>query len=195
MKEWLKEHWKDLLRGAVVVAIVVVIIVFHEDLENLDVRGLVEMAPSIWVAAFIALLIYAVKGAVMVIPASMVYLSIGLAFQTWQAIIINTLGVLIELSVSYLVGRFVGGESVEKKMAKMPKVQAALNGKSNATGAGIFAIRFSGIPIDIVSMFFGSTGYQYLRFLFWSALGVLPRVIFCTAAGEAAYHFVPFFGG
>ena len=128
MGEWLKEHWKDLLRGAVVVAIVVVILVFHEDLEHLDVRGLVEMAPSIWVAVLLALLVYAVKGAVMVIPASMVYLSIGLAFQTWQAIIINTLGVLIELSVSYLVGRFVGGESVEKKMEKMPKVQAALNG-------------------------------------------------------------------
>jgi len=191
-KVWLKEHWKDVLRVALVLAIVLVIVFHYEDLEDLDVRGLVEMAPSVWLAALIAILIYAVKGAVMVIPASLVYLSIGVAFETWQAIIINIVGIFVELSVSYLVGRFVGGERVEKLLAKKPKVEAALEGKSNATGAGIFVLHFSSLPIDIVSMFFGSTGYSYPRFLFWSALGVLPRVIFMTALGDAAYNYIPF---
>ncbi|HPZ00300.1 MAG TPA: hypothetical protein PLS28_02400 [Clostridiales bacterium] len=117
-KVWLKEHWKDVLRVALVLAIVLVIVFHYEDLEDLDVRGLVEMAPSVWLAALIAILIYAVKGAVMVIPASLVYLSIGVAFETWQAIIINIVGIFVELSVSYLVGRFVGGERVEKLLAK-----------------------------------------------------------------------------
>lgn len=120
-KVWLKEHWKDVLRVALVLAIVLVIVFHYEDLEDLDVRGLVEMAPSVWLAALIAILIYAVKGAVMVIPASLVYLSIGVAFETWQAMIINIVGIFVELSVSYLVGRFVGGERVEKLLAKNRK--------------------------------------------------------------------------
>lgn len=51
-----------------------------------------------------------------IISASMIYISVGMAFPTPSAIAINLAGIALEITATYLLGWFLGGEYVEKRL-------------------------------------------------------------------------------
>ena len=168
-----------------------VIIINYETLSNLDIRLLIASAGSIVFAAVTVIGVYFVKSLVFVVPASLIYIAVGMAFETWQAIIINAVGIAVEIVCTYFLGRFLGKDAVTKKLSGNKAGEKLLNMKSKNKNLMIFTIRFTGIPIDFSSLFMGAFDFKFLPYFFLSLLGILPRVFLLTVIGDGFYELIP----
>ena len=108
-----------ILRICFLAVIFVAVVLNYEKLVNLDVRALVAVAPSQFMAVAIAVGIFGLKGLTFVIPASLIYLSVGMAFDTPVAVLISIAGIALEVTVTYWFGRALGGEYVTKLLHKV----------------------------------------------------------------------------
>ena len=69
------------LRAALVLAILFVIIFKYNELVNIDVRALVEKTNTLFEAGAAVVGVYSLKAIVFVIPASVLYMAVGMAFD------------------------------------------------------------------------------------------------------------------
>ena len=105
-----------ILRCAVAITLLVIAVVNYDRLTKIDMRALVDGAGSTAAAVAVIIGVYAVKSVLFIIPASMIYISVGMAFPTPSAIAINLAGIALEITATYLLGWFLGGEYVEKRL-------------------------------------------------------------------------------
>lgn len=179
-------------RIVVSVFIIALIIWKYEDFKTLDVRGLVEASSGVFTALLTIWGIYLLKSMVFVIPASLIYIAVGMAFPAHWAILINALGIFIEVAVSYLFGRIMGGEYVVNKLKKVKHGDKILELYGKNKLSAIFVIRALPVfPIDLVSLFLGTVKMKFLPYFLISVGGILPRVILFTILGDGLYDYVP----
>lgn len=165
----------------------------YEQLTNLDIRALAQNAVSPAAAVGTVLGVYILKGLVFVIPASLFYISVGMAFSPLTAVAVNLGGILLEVMVSYLFGLFLGGDYIEKLLMRKKGGQKILEMQKKRTGAvSIFVMRLLPVfPIDFVSLFLGGSKYPFERYLVLSLCGIAPRVILFTLLGDTIYDYIP----
>lgn len=195
MKEFYVRHRDVLmliLRCVVAAALFVTAIVNYDRLTKIDMRALVDSAGSI-AAAIVAIIgIYVIKSVLFVIPASMIYIYVGMAFAPAAAIAINFGGIAFEITVTYLLGLFLGGEYVEKRLKGSKageKVLAIGDGKKLSA---LFAVRALPVfPIDFVSLFLGAAKLPFWQYALISLGGIMPRVILFTILGDGIYDYIP----
>ena len=179
MKENKKELIKLISKIAVALAVFVFVLINYKELVNIDVREIVSAAPSLLPAVLSVLAIYCVKGLVLVIPASLVYISVGMAFSPLTAVLVNIAGILVEFTASYLLQK----QKYGKKMLEM---------QENKKDASVFLMRFITVfPLDFVSLFLGSSKYNFGKYILFSFLGLAPRVILFTILGDKIYDYIP----
>lgn len=142
MKENKKELIKLISKIAVALAVFVFVLINYKELVNIDVREIVSAAPSLLPAVLSVLAIYCVKGLVLVIPASLVYISVGMAFSPLTAVLVNIAGILVEFTASYLFGLFLGGDYINKMMQKQKYGKKILEMQENKKDASVFLMRF-----------------------------------------------------
>ena len=179
-------------RIIVSVFIIAVIIWKYDDFKTMDVRGLVEASSSALMAVATIWGIYLLKSMVFVVPASLIYIAVGMAFPAHWAILINAVGIFVEVSVSYLFGRVMGGNYVVNKLKKVKYGEKIIELQGKGKLSAIFAIRFLPVfPIDLVSLFLGAVKMKFLPYFLVSIGGILPRVILFTILGDGLYDYVP----
>lgn len=165
----------------------------YEQLTNLDIRALAQNAVSPAAAVGTVLGVYILKGLVFVIPASLFYISIGMAFPPLLAVAVNLGGILLEVIASYLFGLFLGGDYIEKLLMRKKGGQKILEMQKKRSGAAsVFVMRLLPVfPIDFVSLFLGGSKYPFGRYLVLSLCGIAPRVILFTLLGDTIYDYIP----
>ena len=187
-----KETVKNIIKIAVAAAIFVTAIVNYDFLSNLDIRTLIAGASSIFIAELIILGVYAVKAVMMVVPASLIYISVGMAFDPKRAVIVNLLGIALEVTVTYFLGKFLGKDAVEKKIRNTKAGEKFFTMLDKNRHAAIFLMRFiPAFPIDFSSLFMGAFDFKFFPYLIFSVLGIAPRVIAFTVIGEGIYELIP----
>ena len=187
-----KETVKNIIKIAVAAAIFVTAIVNYDFLSNLDIRILIAGASSIFIAELIILGVYAVKAVMMVVPASLIYISVGMAFDPKRAVIVNLLGIALEVTVTYFLGKFLGKDAVEKKIRNTKAGDKFFTMLDKNRNAAIFLMRFiPAFPIDFSSLFMGAFDFKFFPYLIFSVLGIAPRVIAFTVIGEGIYELIP----
>lgn len=192
MKEKTKSTLLALLRAAVAMAIFVCAVVNYEKLKNIDVRAIVESSSSVIIAVAAILGIYLVKSVMFIIPASLIYIYVGMAFPTPQAILINLFGIIIEVVVTYFLGLFLGGDYVNALLAKNKAGRKILEKKFNDNFPILLGIRALPVfPIDFVSLFWGASRCGFVRYFIASVVGIMPRVILFTILGDGIYDYIP----
>lgn len=193
MPEKQKEIVKLCLKIAVCAAVFVAVLLNYQTLTNLDVRALVQNAASFTAAVCTVLGVYILKGLVFVIPASLFYISVGMAFSPLTAVAVNLGGILLEVIVSYLFGLFLGGEYIQRFLSRKKGGQKILEmQKKRAGAASVFVMRLLPVfPIDFVSLFLGGSKYPFWRYLLLSVLGIAPRVVLFTLLGDTIYDYIP----
>ncbi|MBQ2848298.1 MAG: nucleoside hydrolase [Clostridia bacterium] len=180
------------VRIIVSVLIIAVIIWKYDEFKNIDIRALIEASSGVFAAVAAILGIYLLKSLVFVVPASLIYIAVGLAFPTHWAILINAVGILIEVSATYLFGLIMGGPYVINKLKKIKYGDKILELHGKNKLSAIFAIRALPVfPIDIVSLFLGAVRMRFLPYILLSLGGILPRVILFTILGDGLYDYVP----
>lgn len=191
----MKQKTKSILslsaKIAVVAVIMAVVITNYDRLTHLDVRAIVESASSTLAAEGIIVGIFFLKSLLFVIPASLIYLSVGTAFSPVTAIIVSLIGISVEVTATYFLGKFLGGEAVNKLLSKSKSGQKLIEKDVSNKFSVLFIMRFSGLPIDFTSLFLGASGCKYPVYLLSSVLGIMPRVVVLTILGDSIYKYIP----
>ena len=159
----------------------VFVLINYKELVNIDVREIVSAAPSLLPAVLSVLAVYCVKGLVL-----------GMAFSPLTAVLVNIAGILVEFTASYLFGLFLGGDYINKMMQKQKYGKKILEMQENKKDASVFLMRFITVfPLDFVSLFLGSSKYNFGKYILFSFLGLAPRVILFTILGDKIYDYIP----
>jgi len=162
----------------------VALVMYRLDIFNVDfITGFAEV--SLWLTAFVIVLLYAVQGAVMVVPTGLLYIAAGLAFPTWQGILVTYIGLAVSLSIGYFIGRRMGKEKVNAMLAKNKKIADFLGGNKDNMLMLSFISRILPTPFGLVSLFFGAVKVPYVKYIFMSLLGLSPFMVPVVFAGAA----------
>ena len=149
-------------------------------------------------AIFIALLLFAIKGVVMFIPLSGLYLAVGAVMNDEIiALLVNLTGIVICLSIAYFNGTKITMERAEEIYRKFPKIKMLDDFESENSLLFSFLIRIFGIvPCDVVSMYCGIKKIPYKEFLLGSVAGMIPGLILTGIIGANITNplSVPFLG-
>lgn len=192
MNEKLKSTLLALLRAAVAMVIFVVAVINYEKLKNIDVRSLVEASSTLIAAIATIWGIYLIKSVLFIIPASLIYISTGMAFDVVPACLVSLAGIIAEITVTYFLGLFLGGDYVNKLLAKSKGGQKILDMKINDNFPAFLLIRALPVfPIDFVSLFWGASKAKFPRYFLASVIGIMPRVILFTILGDGIYDYIP----
>lgn len=196
MKINIKNQTSEILLIALRIAVASVLFVFavinYENLTNLDVRGIVTAASSVTAAVAAVLGIYLLKSVLFIVPASIIYIYVGMAFNTPAALIINLTGIVIEVTLTFLLGRFLGGDYVEKMIRGKKWCEKFMNVRQRNKGSFLFIVRLLPVfPIDFVSLFLGASGIKFLPYFLMSVFGIMPRVVLFTVLGDGIYDYIP----
>ena len=187
-----KDTAKNIIKIVIAAAVFVTAIVNYDYLSNLDIRVLIAGASSLFIAELIILGVYAVKAVLMVIPASLIYISVGMAFDWKRAVIVNLIGIAVEVTVTFFMGKFLGKDAVEKKIRNTKAGDKFFSMLDKNTNAAIFLMRLiPAFPIDFSSLFMGAFDFKFLPYLLLSVLGIAPRVIAFTILGDGIYDLIP----
>lgn len=156
---------------------------------NITVQDVLTFTPkSPLLAVLVLMAIYSMKSVVIGIPPlSVLYVSAGIMFPGFRAILVTYLGLICEMTIGYWIGRRLGKEHVEKLVAKSGKVAHLLAPTDSTFNSVCFIVRLvpGPLPLDIMSMLFGATKLSYGRYLMFSLLGVSPGVFAWVIAGRS----------
>ena len=187
-----RELFGILLRCVVAMTLFFIAIARYDELSSLDVSDLVAFTDSTTLKALLILLVYVIKSLTFVVPASLVYVAVGGIFPHLFAVALNLLGIFIEITVTYFLGRFLGKAAVEKILSKHEKGQKFLEKNVQNKASILLGIRaVPAFPIDFVSLFYGTSGIGYWKYAALSVLGISWRVIAFTILGSALFDWIP----
>ena len=185
---WLDKNWKWIL-AALALAVVALVVFNNRDFFATvyfpadDFLRRVDL--PIWAMVLVFMVLYALKGAVLVVSAMMLYIAAGVLFPTWVAILVTYAGLIVSLSVGYFIGRKLGESRVNKMIAKRKKLSAFFHGNSENLVSLCFVARLFPMSYGLVSMFFGALKVPFFKYLLMSLLGISPRMIPIVLAGAA----------
>lgn len=155
--------------------------------QNVSVETLLAFTPQDPVKAMIImLLLYALKSATIFFPLIILEIAVGHLFSPWAALGINFVGMLIILTIPYLIGKAVGIEVIQKLVQKYPRFGEIIGKQQdNALFLCFFLRIISCLPGDVVTMYLGATRTPFWQNLIAGALGVLPGMILATFMGSS----------
>lgn len=155
--------------------------------KEITPERIAALTPENRAAAFLLLLpMFACKSFSVLFPMKVMEMAVGLMFPLVPAIFVNLAGAAVCVSTGYALGRFLGGEAVQRITAKHEKLSALLVGQRE--GVLLFAVFLRCLlflPMDAVSMYFGAARAQFSRYLLGSMIGLLPNVILSTLLGSS----------
>lgn len=137
-------------------------------------------------AAVMILLLYALKSATIFFPLIVLEIAVGHLFSPWAAMAINFAGMLIILTVPYLIGKAAGIDAIQKLIKKYPRFGSFIGKQQDSAFFLCFFLRIiSVLPGDVVTMYLGATQTSFWKNLLGGALGIFPGMILATFMGSS----------
>ena len=155
--------------------------------KEITVQAVLNYTPKApLAAAFVILLLYALKSMSFVVPIAVLQIATGHLFQTPVALLINFLGRAITLSIPYWAGRFSGADMVEDLIRKYPKLEETCSRQEKNPLFISFLLRtFVFLPGDAVSMYLGAIRIPFRYYLAGGILGTTLGVVLSTILGSS----------
>ncbi|HHT93904.1 MAG TPA: VTT domain-containing protein [Clostridiaceae bacterium] len=154
-----------------------------------DSESFAEFNESYIDTIIITLGFYAFKALTLfVISPVLIYGFVGLLFSMPVAMIVLVAGLFLELSINFIMGKFLGRVYVERLVLRIDDEGRLLERLKNIHNSrmNIFLMRFIGVPpIGITSVYLSAMGLEFKKYLIYSMAGLLPKAILITLAGSA----------
>ena len=187
-----KDIFLIILRCIIALSLFTVAIVYYDELSTIDVTMLADVTDKLVVLILLVLSIYVIKALVFVVPASVVYVAVGAIMDPLLAVTVNLVGIFIEVSVTYFLGRFLGKDAVYAMLSRKEIGRKILSKDIQNKASVLVAIRaVPAFPIDFISLFYGASGCSYLKYATLSVAGISWRVILFTLLGDAIFKWIP----
>lgn len=181
----LKSFAVRLLRLLPLACMCAAIIWFLSSGRNLSIEDVLSYTPEepLLAAAFLWLA-FAAKSMSLLFPVLILFAVGGLLFPLPVALLVNTVGIAVTLTLPYLIGRGAGDDLTEKLMVKYPKLAEVRAMRRRNSFFFAFAIRVIGVlPCDVVSLYLGNTRLPYLQYIAGGVLGFMPDLVCATVVG------------
>ena len=153
---------KSLIQKTIVFAFwLVIILICLINRDKITVDAIVNFTPgNKWAAALVIWLLFAFKSISVVVYGGLIYAASGIMFSLPVAIIVNTVGTALMVSIPFFIGKKAGNGTINKIVEKNPKLEV-LRSVPNKNELFIsFFVRLLGIlPSDLVSMYLGLMQY------------------------------------
>lgn len=134
-------------------------------------------------AALVIMAFFAFKG-FSCIPYAVILLGCSLIFDLPVAILINTAGTALCISVSYLVGRFSKELTFDGMLEKYPKFKRYFGNAQKSSFTFVFALHSLHLSMEVQGVLFGLLRTPYLPYVGGSMLALLPSMLWYTVLGE-----------
>lgn len=155
-------------------------------LDQIEVR-ITELEYT-WEFVGAILLLFAIKSFIPIYPTSTVCFLTGIVLPMYLAVPVNILGFSVLLSIRYFVGRRFGAGNAWKVISKWGRLRNLIqrNGKGNSPL--LIALRLvPGVPINTISAVYGSFDFGYAKYLLFSIVGFMPRLLSFTFVGRNVF--------
>lgn len=130
--------------------------------------------------------LYAAKSVTVVVYVKLLYMAAGVVFPLPAAIAVNIAGSVVELTVTYLIGKLGGQDMADFILQRRPGLRRAAALRQKNSFRYCVLLRAVGVvPVDPMSIYLGACGMPYLPFLTGSLAGVLPTLVICSVFGDA----------
>lgn len=137
-------------------------------------------------AALIMLGLYGVKSISVFLPMMPLQLAVGFLFHRPIAVLINALGYALGAVISYWRGHHTGTEVIDQLLEKYPRLAVLIQNSQSSNLFLCFLLRVVGVvPMDVSSMYLGSTRVAFLPYLLVTIAGSLPKIIAITLMGDS----------
>lgn len=135
-------------------------------------------------AFFLIIGLFLIKSFIPIIPFSVLFIGSGMVFNEITSFLINVLGFCVLCSVKFAIGKKKGGGGVHKLANRSRTIYRFMDfgGKGNKWMLAL--MRFMPvIPVNTVSRAYGGTAMKYYKFLGYSLIGFLPRLVLWSVIG------------
>ena len=148
-------------------ALCLAMVVFCIIRGGFSVEDILSYAPrNVWLAAGFLLLLYLAKSLSVAFPIIVLQVAAGHLFAPAAALALNVLGLAVDLTVPFWIGRFSGRGLTTRLLARYPRLDGLLESQEGHYLFLSFFLRVIYLlPGDIVSMYFGSVRGPYLTCL------------------------------
>lgn len=134
-------------------------------------------------AALVILALFVFKG-FSCIPYAVILIGCSLIFELPMAIFINTVGTVLCISTSYLVGRFSKELTFDGMLEKYPKFKKYFNNAQNSSFTFVFALHSLHLSTEVQGVLFGLLRTPYMPYIGGSMLALIPSMLWYTVLGE-----------
>lgn len=154
------------------------------------ITGILNDTKESYTNTFIAILIlYVIKTIVMIIPLNVLYIATGMILPPLYAVIISYIGVAVEMTLGFFIGRRIKQTDSFKKLAKNKYANKVMEfGNSNSILSSMLVRIVKGPPADLTSIFMGSTGMNYPHYILGTLIGITPGMIPVIFMGKAVFN-------
>ena len=135
------------------------------------------------IAALVILALFAFKGC-SCIPYAVILIGCALIFELPLAILINTVGTVLCISVSYLIGRFSKGLTFEGIMEKHPKFRRYFSNAENYSFTFVFFTHTLHLSTEVQGVLFGLLRTPYWAYVSGSMVALIPSMLIYTVIGD-----------
>ena len=179
-------HILKRLRIVPIILILALVLLVLENRDQITAENIRNYIPSnIYIAILIISALYAIKSITIMFPLAVLNMSVGMIYPIPLSILINLIGLLVCVTVPFLMGRVYGLEYIDTLFKRYPKAQRISDFKEKDTIFMAFIVKMiSIIPSDVGSMLFGAMGVCYWKYLLGSMLSMVPHMIAVTYLGK-----------
>ena len=135
------------------------------------------------IAALVILALFAFKGC-SCIPYAVILIGCALIFELPLAILINTVGTVLCISVSYLIGRFSKGLTFEGIMEKHPKFRRYFSNAENYSFTFVFFTHTLHLSTEVQGVLFGLLRTPYWAYVSGSMVALIPSMLIYPVIGD-----------
>lgn len=138
-----------------------------------------------WLFALVILMLFAVKSVIPIYPTSTVCFLTGAVLPMYFAVPVNIIGFVVLLTIRYFWGKRFGAGNAWKIISKTDTVRKLIQQDGKGNSALLVALRLvPGMPVNSISGIYGSFNFGYPKFIIFSIVGFLPRLISYTFVGR-----------
>ena len=156
--------------------------------DKITISSILSFTPkNLYLAAFVMLLLFSVKSVSVVIYGGLLYAASGIMFSLPVAILVNTVGTVLMVSIPFFIGKRAGKDTMNRLVEKNPKLEVLREAPSkNELFISVFVRLIGILPGDLVSMYLGASGVHYSKYITGSMIGLFPAIISFSVMGMSA---------
>lgn len=150
-----------------------------------DVNHIISAVKDNRKAAFLVIMaLFLLKGGSLCIPYGAVLVGCALIYDLVPAILINLLGTVLCISVSYLIGLRSKNLTFEKVICKYPKFGKYFNNADKYKFATCYVAHSLHLPMEVQGVLFGLLRTPYLTYICASVIALIPGMLCYTVIGS-----------